>query len=341
MYRILIISVSLLTFTLSNFQSDSFAQNNVKSDTLQSVSEKKVIEFLDSIKNLDTEKYVEGVSKYSDSIFNSQKQLNTIIEINDYKNLINSCSNGYIKVKEFKKLFPDENIDISHFMKGHLPVIVYKFSKDKFALQFDNYGWECNVYFFDKNKIVAKHFIRHRYGLEIEHFIDNDSNIVIYYKQNFASGTDISWWNYNFFKYYNNSLLPVLNELKKTTILSHSNSKSIYFESEISKTNPLTLKMSYSIDIPDISQTSKNSYETIIEDSTEITYNWDNNLKQYFPNYRGNKLNKYKILSMYFYSNEILFIKTHMNEIENLLNGKDAIKRNATLNYLDRIINKE
>jgi len=78
----------------------------------------------------------------------------------------------------------------------------------------------------------------------------------------------------------------------------------------------------------------------ILEDSTEITYNWDNRQNQFIADFTNSKLNRYKILSYYLVDNELLFINAHYKLLKELIAKKNQVKRQSTLDYLNEVKNE-
>jgi hypothetical protein len=220
-----------------------------------------------------------------------------------------------------------------------IPFTFVSFDKNKkefkeFAvcLGYADAGWSCEMYFFSGNKIVAKHNINHRYGLELEHYKDIDGKTVVYYKENYQSGTGIWWFNFYFYKYYNNKLIPILNELENGNLQFPWSTRVLWLESTIQKTNPLTLKMVYYQAFSDSAESPK-----YINDSTFVQYSWDDKTKKLVGNYDKSKISKAQILTYYLEDNELLFINAYNELLKN--NLQDKRFRQSTFNYLNEVKN--
>ncbi|MBP6664034.1 MAG: hypothetical protein KA783_04240 [Chitinophagales bacterium] len=331
--RILSAIVSLLILTNC---SSPLNHNKSATSTALDYEEKELNNFADSIAQLNPEIWKKEVSFYSDSVYQSQQKLHVDLSIQDFELLKKDCAKNAMNTDLLQKLFPDEVID-SSYLDYEYPITVYNFGQtnfEYFAIEIYIDGWKSNVYFFDKNKIVARHHILHRYGLELNHFIDQDNKVVVYYKQNFASGTGIWWFNTNYFKYTDQSLIPVLNELNEANLQYPWGIRYYFLESSIEKTNPLTIKMLYNQEFLD--ETTRESI-TILKDSASIKYNWDENNKQFIADFSASKLNEYQILSYYLVDNELLFINTHYKLLQKMLSSNKPKTKQAALIYLKAV----
>ena len=329
------ISIILISLVLSS----CISQNNSKLSF--SNEELALVQFMDSIGKLNPEIWEEKVSHNSDSVYESQIQMDVLISDLDFEKLKVQSEASRMDLNLFKRIFPDEIIDSMYLESDSLPIFFFPFTRNKFdffAIQIFKVGWDAEVYFFNKNKIVAKHHISHRYGLEIASFQDENGETVVYYEQNFGSGTGIFWNNFNFFKYSNNSLIPVLNEVSDVHEINYFESKSFQFLTEIVSINPLVFKMSYEQYFMD----SIGKPITIIKDSEKVVYNWNDSSKQFVPDFSNSKLSKYKILSYYLDDTELLltelmFINTHYDLLVRIINGKNKIKRKLVFDYLNEV----
>ncbi|MDR2840632.1 MAG: hypothetical protein LBV75_05135, partial [Paludibacter sp.] len=184
--------------------------------------------YLDSIGNLPTCQLANKVSFVADSIFKNQLQIDKLISASDFAKLKQAIKQEKIDRKTAISIFGKINVDSSYLEKGKIPVTLISFDKNKndfneyaICLGYPDMGWSCELYFFKHNKILALHRIEHRYGLVIEHYKDNDGKTVIYYKENFGTGTGIWQFNFYFYKYYDNKLIPILNVLENGNLDMH------------------------------------------------------------------------------------------------------------------------
>jgi hypothetical protein len=302
-------------------------------------SDEQIENFLDSIGQLPTQPLMDKVAFISDSIFENQQQLDISVKNSDFEKLKQGCKVEQLDIKTVKSIFGEIKIDSASLKDGMIPFTFVSFDKNKkefkeFAvcLGYADAGWSCEMYFFSGNKIVAKHNINHRYGLELEHYKDIDGKTVVYYKENYQSGTGIWWFNFYFYKYYNNKLIPILNELENGNLQFPWSTRVLWLESTIQKTNPLTLKMVYYQAFSDSAESPK-----YINDSTFVQYSWDDKTKKLVGNYDKSKISKAQILTYYLEDNELLFINAYNELLKN--NLQDKRFRQSTFNYLNEVKN--
>lgn len=337
----LVLLVLFVLVACNNQADDTIQQDNSEMATdsviKRQYSETELISFLDSIGKLNPDSWAATAAFYPDSVFRSQQKLNIFIADSDFELLKKQTSKDQINKDLFTKILPGEPIDTSFKDQGFLSVIIHSFSKkkyEKFALEINTGGWESTVYFFDKNRIVAKHQIFHRYGLTIEHFDNEAGATVIYYRQNFESGTGIWWWNYNFFMYVDQTLIPVLNTLENANLQYPWSVRSFMYETAILKTNPLTFRAVYYNELHD---TTTNDAVSLLDDSADYSFNWDSGRMEYTADFSKSTLNNNKILSYYLVSNEWLYINSNYDLLKAALNDKQ--KRSSVLVYLNEVKN--
>lgn len=321
-------------------------------DTTESVdndlryTEQQLETFLDSIGKLSPVLWADDISYLTDSTFKNKPQLNKVIPQKDFTKLKKTVLsdneiNRKIDVKTAKSIFGEvAYIDSAFLVENVIPITIISF--DKKIADFNEYAiclgcpgvsWNCILYFFKGNKIIAKHNVFHRYGLKIEHFKDTDNKTIIYYKENFGSGTGICQFNYYFYKFYDDRLIPILNELENGNFNGWGSRRGFWFEALVTNTIPLTLKMVYHQLLYD----TLNSDIKIIDDSTFVQYTWDEKTRTLIGNYNKSKINKFQILTYSFADNDLLFINTYYSILKNYLN--DKTKRSKILKYLNDIKN--
>ena len=180
---------------------------------------------------------------------------------------------------------------------------------------------------------MAQHTVEHHYGLELKHYKDNDGKTVVYYKQNFGTGSGIWQFNFYFYKYDGDQLMPILNELENGNLQSGWGARIFWLETFVTKTNPLTLKMVYYQELYDTNGLG----HRIIDDSTFIQYSWDEKAKALVGNDEKAIINKQQILTYYLADNELLFINAYYKTLKSCL--KDKTKRSFVLSYLNKLKN--
>jgi len=301
--------------------------------------------FLDKIGNLSQIHLAKEVSFFADSTFKNQIQLNEVISQSDFSKLKQAINQAdeidrTIDIQTAKSIFGEFKVDSAWIEDGGIPFTFYSFDKRKdefneyaICLGNPNMTWDCVLYFFKNNTIIAKHNIFHRYGLELEHYKDIDGKTIIYYRENFGSGTGIWQFNYFFYKYYDDTLIPILNELQNGNLNSWG-VRNFWLKADVVNTNPLTLKMVY---YQELDGNDDFGYYKILEDSTFVQYIWDEKSKTLLGNYEKSKINNFQILTYYLQSDELLFINTYYPILKSML--KDKTKRNIVLNYLNEVAN--
>jgi len=300
----------------------------------------QLVSFLDSIGKLSTNELMAKVGATSDSIFRNRQQLHKALSKVDFNKLKKAINAGIIDISLAKRIFGDADVDSVFKNNNTLALEMFSFDKNKndfneFAvcLGSADWAWSCVLYFFKSDTMIARHDIYHHYGLELKHFRDIDGRTLIYYKENFVSGSGIWWFNYNFYKYYDNKLIPVLNELENGNCQYPWGYRSWWLQSVVQNTKPLILKIVYNIQLPD---TGANNLH-LVNDSTFVRYIWDEKATSLIGNYDNNKLSKAQIMSFYVNDSEILFINAYYQTLKAALNNRS--KRNAVLTYLNEVKN--
>lgn len=288
--------------------------------------------FLDSVGRLPIEPMVRKARKFSDSIYYNGQKMSVQLTPADRQMLLQG---KMIPEKLAQKYHWD--YDTSMVFEGKLYLVVLPFDKDiknpeKFAfylgIEGNIAGSECDLYFVDKNTCIAKHHVYHRYGLELDYYVDTEGKTVVYYKENFTSGTGIWWFDFYFYRYDNGALKPILSELQNGNLSMIPSYHGRWLESSVISTKPLTLKMVYYL-------TGENG-EDIINDSTEVKYKWDAASQTLRGDYKHSKLSREQVLSYNLGSpNDLFFIRAHYNTFKQLL--KDRGKRKLVLYYLNDV----
>jgi hypothetical protein len=259
-------------------------------------------------------------------------------------------------VKVARRIFRNNNISYTCNMEsvlktykiGLITVVYYPFSSNKhdfneFALSIgdDGHCENAYLYFFSGKRIIARHDGYNRDGLDLSFYRDADGKTVVYYDRNFCTGSDNWWDNFNFYKYDNNKLIPILDELENGNI-QPPYFRARWLESTVESTHPLTIKMVHyqnlnqTVSLPDT-----NIYESspnFIDDSTVVRYAWDEKSKTLKGNYEQSKLNKAQIMSYYLSDNEYLFINSYYKKLKQVL--KDHKQRKWVLSYLEWVRTK-
>ena len=309
-------------------------------------SENSMIKFMDSIGTLSTDSLVKKASFYADSIFLDIQQINRKLNRLDFNVLKTAISQKSITIDKAEKIFGKIDLDSVYLGKKTIPVKIYAFGKEsrndkEFAISFkkDRVRGRTYLYFFNADSLLAKKTVYNHYGLELNHYKDADGKTIIYYREDYITGSGIWWNNLYFYKYYNNRLIPILNEL------SNGNSQNDiwgprvkWLESIKLKANPLVLKMVYYNGFNEwIDDTPNLNY--LLNDSTTVKYSWDEKSKTLKGAYEKSKITKKQILTYYVQDNELLYINVYYELLKNKM--KDKQKRKLILAYLNKVKNHE
>lgn len=297
--------------------------------------------FLDSINALSPALWMDSISFYPDSIFKNREKLDRTLSPKDFELLKKACRTGNMETELALKIFKTLPTYTSASEPDFFPITFFSFDRRKYDFHkfaifpgSPDMGLDGEFYFFKSRKLIARHDVFYRHDFDINHYQDCDGKTIVYYKQNFNGGLGIWWYNYYFYKYDGDNLIPILNELQNTNLNILAN-RSFWLESTVQKTNPLIIKMVYHQDFSD----STNQLR-ILEDSAIVHYTWDKVSKTLKGNYLKSKISRPQILSYYLAKDyDLLFINTHYPLLKQSLLGKDAIKRRAILAYLNEVKN--
>lgn len=153
-------------------------------------------------------------------------------------------------------------------------------AKKRFAVYFD-FGRSSKLYLFKGKRMIELHRIYHHYGLELRYFKAGDGNVIFYYQYVFVAGTGVSQSNFFCYKYEQDKILPVFNELALGNLHSGCGTRTVWLQSKMIKYQPLTLKMVYYQALPD---TQCNNLK-IVDDSVFVTYSWNGQSKMLEGNF--------------------------------------------------------
>lgn len=305
-----------------------------------SPEQRAAITYLDSIHGLNPKQWMYAATQLPDSVYNSQQELSIRLKPEEAKAIFDGAKKGSIPLKYLFLFAPGTNrSDLAFFDEVNDEIVevrLHDFGNNRcFAIEVVNQGWECDVYFFDHNFVVARHHIFHKYGLEIESLSKDVDFPVIYYKQNFESGTGVWWWNYHFFRYGKDGLKPALNTLQNANIANPGGPRILWYEATIVKANPLKMKVVYSTQIPGPHEMD---YQKIIDDSTYMIWVRENGRLE--PDFSKSKLTAEKMASYSLNSPEELFIYAHYDLLKGIVTGKDKQRSKLVMRYLKQTARK-
>ncbi|WP_413666073.1 hypothetical protein ACEN9X_15890 [Mucilaginibacter sp. Mucisp86] len=312
-------------------------------------SYEQLIAFFDSVGKLPVDPMANKVAFYADSVFKTfTKPVNRQLSAADFALLKQAIRAKRINVHIAKKIFGEFTVDsncnsnglFDSVKRGYVYLEAYPFIRnknkfDEFAVGVADRG-HCPgamIYYFRGSKIIAKQDGYSRYGSEPEYFTNVDGENIVYRQYEFAVGSGVGWFNYFFYKYDGDRLIPVLNELATGNVQGSWIGRVIWLDASIKKTNPLTLKMVYYNHFVKDDRTGWGP--AVIDDSTMVSYRWDEKSKTFIGQYEKSKISKAQILSYYLDDNDLLFINVFKKPLRGALNSKE--NRPLILRYLTNV----
>lgn len=324
-------------------------QNKTKKEAKAEIPEKEIrysetelLAFMDSIAKLPSSVLQQNVAFQTDSIYKTKQDFNRQLSATEFKQLQLAVKSKLLDLKMAQKIFGKFPIDSNMVENGKYPISFFSFDKKESDL--NEYaispGYpidmsENELFFFKKDWLLSKIMFRFRYDFELEHYQDSNNKTVVYYKENYASGTGIWWYNYYFYQYNDRQLIPILNEVQESN-LQDIGWRTRWLKTKIVKTRPLTIKMVYYQQLYD----TMDFYETprIIDDSTFVKFYWDEKTKTLVGDYAHSKINKAEVLSYTLDDkSELLFINASYKKLKKGL--LDPVQKKAILNYLNMVKN--
>ncbi len=309
-----IVKIGFVLLILFLFGSCNFKKTNKSKKVL---FETKMQLFFDSIKNISSENLVQKAQFIADSTFHSFKVHNQSISKNNFKLLMQAVEKQEISYNQFNRIF-NFKIDAYFTNSGKIQIRFFSFCKkdslQHYAIVLGNKDltWESKVFFFERDRLISEHNVFHKYGLELDFFLDLDMQPIVYYSFNFESGTGVWWFNYFFYKFSNGTIEPVLNILQRSNLNFPLQNRIYSYEAELINFLPLTFKVKY---LQEIFGENGKSLQ-LINDSSIFVYRWNSNFNKFLPD-SHNKLSHYQIISYYLGETDFLFIKTHTTEFTN------------------------
>jgi hypothetical protein len=327
-------------------------KNNSLKDSFDGTQNKKIqfletrlIEFMDSIVSLNPDIWIKEHEKLVDSVLQNQTTLNHQLSSVEFLKLIEAVETKEIDLETAKSIFPKLKIDAAlqeHISNNKLPIDFHSFDRNnndfkQFAIVIgsDAMSWNNDVYFFINDRIVAKHNIYHRSGLNVQHFKDDKNNTIVYYSVNFGSGSGIWWYQFNFYKFTNDELVPVLTEINNINLQFPWSIRSYWVETEIVQEKPLQIKFAYNVHFFDSVETQVE----FINDSTILNYRFNEDKGKYIADFENSNLDRGKLCSYFHLDNELLFVNAHYSLLKQGIDGNDLNKRKAIFHYLNELMN--
>ncbi|MDB5147061.1 MAG: hypothetical protein JWQ57_1081 [Mucilaginibacter sp.] len=314
-------------------------------------SDQQLIAFFDSVGKLPIQPLADKVAFEADSVFrNFMEPMNRQLSITDFALLKQAIKAKRINAHMAKQIFGEFTADSNCNMKGLLDSVkkgyvylrVYPFFRnnnryDEFAVGVAD-GAHCPgamIYYFRGRKIIAKQEFS-RDTTEPEYFTNVDGENIVYTVYEFTHGSGVSWLNYFFYKYDGDKLIPVLNELANGNAQLSWIGRVLWLDATVKRTNPLTIKMVYYNHFVNEDRTGWGP--VVINDSTIVSYKWDEKSKTLIGQYEKTKINKAQILSYYLDNNsDLLFMNVLQKPLRKALKNKE--NRPLLLRYLRNVKN--
>lgn len=303
-------------------------------------SEPTLLRFLDSIEGLPTEALVKEVDKQADSVFRGQMVLNKTLPFPIFEKLQEAIKNEIIAVGLAKSIFGTVQVDSEYLAQGYIPLSFFSFGPSKYAfkefalcLGSPDMAWSCQLYFFQGNKLLSRHTIEHHYGLELRHYLDEEGKTMVYYKQNFGTGSGIWQFNYTFYRYDTSGLIPVLNILQNGNLQSSWGMRIYWLNAYVKRTKPLCLGFEFYQELYDTSGLG----HRILDKTAMVKFHWDEASKRLVGDFSKAQINLDQTYAYYLGNNELLFINTHADLLRNCL--KKSKQKIWALEYLNRMKN--
>lgn len=304
--------------------------------------EKEIMAFLDSVAQLDSKALYQAVvdSAWMDN-FGEVFKMDKTLSDNTFAALKKACLNEKITQLLAKTVLDtvDSSDNLIKQSQDTLSMYFFPLGKnkfDKFAFTIPNSDWADELYFFEKGVCKYRYQFENRYSVNVKHFKAPDGNLIVYWAEG-GGGTGEYQFNYFFYKYTNDTLIPVLNVLEYSS--SYWRIRDFHFETTIVNTNPLVLKFNYEASLRnrDAPEPFYDDQITIINDSINIPYDYDIYLNQYVPKYQNEKMNEALMLSFYYSNSELLFIKMFHKKLKKMLETGNTQEKQTVLLYLNNV----
>ncbi len=344
-FKIILLTSTNCLFFITPNEGECQTFEDTRFPCAQGRDESACFRFLDSIERLNPEDIKKAAGYLTDSIFHALIPLDKHLDSADFCLLKEAFQQEDVRffgprisLEDAMRIFPFK-LDSLAITDSMLGMGLFSFNPDTFA--FD--AWAVcigsvhflernDLYFFKGDHLIAWHRNYSRYGIELNYFITADGNPTIYYKENFGSGTGIWHFNYYFYRYSQDSLLPVLNILENGNLNHWGTPREFWLETFVMNTSPLVFKFVYHTEFVD------SSYQRIemINDSLLVPFLFDAALKRYIGQYPPD-FSESEILTYYLDCPELYFVRVMNRRFRAWLCGNDQQKRGAAIQYLNRL----
>lgn len=314
-----------------------FCCQSTRNDRSLSTGDLEMLEYLDSVGRLNPDSMTLALITSIDTTY-IQKGMNKELLPNELEKLIHYVKEGSIELEFAKEIFPNLKYnDTQIIIKDQdslLLVSYFDLSSDeeqfeKFAITIgeSSLSWENDIYFIENSQIIYFLHSFHRYGLDIKSFEDQNKTVV-YFRENFGSGTGI-WWNqFRFFSINEGVMQPILSEMANVN-LSGWSYRQFTVESKILSQSPLKIQFEYQTTLPN----QESQPTDLINDSTVVTYKWNNDSKLE-ADFSKSTLSRNKLVGYYLGNSDLLFVNTHIELFRKYLSSSDMKSRAAVKSYL-------
>ncbi len=316
-----------------------YAQTDVKKEPFETE-----LEVIEKVLAIDRETLVAESQAIVDSFYRKHTAFNLEISDEDYEQLKEGCKKRTLSIDFLQEILPGYEPDKDVYLdvvKRTYPIDYYIFSEDK--NDFDYYviipekgsaPFFC-AYFFKEKTLIERHDVYQSEYLKVDYFKTDSGDCIIYYPQLFVKVTGSFWENYFFYRYtHDNKLMPVLNELRTAATTMPWNPKTYQYNTEILNTNPLEISMNYEVYTFD---TETKAHTLWMRQATTTSYDWNDSLRQYVPQFTDSMFNRSIITSFYLLNNERLFIHCFADELRKMLFGDNILLSKLTSTYLNKV----
>ena len=196
-------------------------------------------------------------------------------------------------------------------------ICVASYDFDEYAVVIGAYSafYESDIYIFKGDKMLRKHRVFHKGGLDIKHFKGPDGKTIMYYNHIFGSESGIYQANTFFYQLDGEQVKPVLNLPQSSYNYTGLAYRSYSFQSEKVDSNEMSLKFQADGNFTDYVNDLKANYE---KERGLMVFDWDNSC-QCFTSASSNLLHLYKLATYTMADNNLLFINLYADELKTLL----------------------
>ncbi len=191
------------------------------------------------------------------------------------------------------------------------------------------------IVFVENHRILERHSVHHRYGLELQFLPDSAGCQLVHYRHCEAASSGLgAEFQEHYFSWGPSGISPVLTI--PHAIDKGMGQRTFSIESKPIQANPLLIQFNYQQVLWD-PETRNSQYSNdvlLIEDSVVLRYNFDTHRSCYVADWSKSKLSYRQFLTYDFWAEEIPFIQAHYHILKKILNGNDIPRRRAVQFFL-------